>query len=200
MQGCWLGARQIRVNWANQKTLPKLPTIQPTVPTTRNTDLDYQTVLMQSSSLNTTVYIGGFSPETNENDLLRIFSDFGYIEEVKIQGDKGYGFVRFSTHESAAKAIVDCNGASVGGRVIKCSWGKERPLPQSQSTPHQLPFNPYAPIATPYPIPISGYPYSAVPYMPYNMNVMPFYNTPYPMPYGAPQPYPFAPPQQNIGF
>lgn len=35
--------------------------------------------------------------------------------------------VRFSTHESAAHAIVSVNGTTIEGHVVKCYWGKESP-------------------------------------------------------------------------
>lgn len=34
---------------------------------------------------------------------------------------------RFSTHESAAHAIVSVNGTTIEGHVVKCYWGKESP-------------------------------------------------------------------------
>lgn len=36
-------------------------------------------------------------------------------------------FFRFSTHESAAHAIVSVNGTTIEGHVVKCYWGKESP-------------------------------------------------------------------------
>lgn len=36
----------------------------------------------------------------------------------------GYGFVRFGKHEDACKAICGMSGQSLGGRTLKCSWGK----------------------------------------------------------------------------
>lgn len=35
--------------------------------------------------------------------------------------------LRFSTHESAAHAIVSVNGTTIEGHVVKCYWGKESP-------------------------------------------------------------------------
>lgn len=32
---------------------------------------------------------------------------------------------RFSSHESAAHAIVSVNGTTIEGHVVKCYWGKE---------------------------------------------------------------------------
>lgn len=33
--------------------------------------------------------------------------------------------LRFSSHESAAHAIVSVNGTTIEGHVVKCYWGKE---------------------------------------------------------------------------
>lgn len=35
--------------------------------------------------------------------------------------------LRFSSHESAAHAIVSVNGTTIEGHVVKCYWGKESP-------------------------------------------------------------------------
>ncbi len=43
----------------------------------------------------------------------------GSIEEVRVTRDKGFGFVRYSTHEEAALAIQTGNGQLIGGRQIK---------------------------------------------------------------------------------
>lgn len=43
----------------------------------------------------------------------------GVIEEVRIQRDKGFGFVRYSTHGEAALAIQMGNGRMVCGKPIK---------------------------------------------------------------------------------
>lgn len=34
---------------------------------------------------------------------------------------------RFSSHESAAHAIVSVNGTALEGHIVKCYWGKENP-------------------------------------------------------------------------
>lgn len=43
----------------------------------------------------------------------------GVIEEVRIQRDKGFGFIRFNTHEEAAMAIQMANGRIVCGKSMK---------------------------------------------------------------------------------
>lgn len=34
---------------------------------------------------------------------------------------------RFSSHDSAAHAIVSVNGTAIEGHIVKCFWGKESP-------------------------------------------------------------------------
>lgn len=43
----------------------------------------------------------------------------GIIEEVRVQRDKGFGFVRYHSHDEAARAIKMANGRIVFGRSMK---------------------------------------------------------------------------------
>ena len=56
----------------------------------------------------------------------RTFSPFGQIVETGVFPDKGYSFVPFNSHESAARAIVSANGTTIDGHVVKCYWGKDK--------------------------------------------------------------------------
>lgn len=38
-----------------------------------------------------------------------------------------FSFLRFSSHDSAAHAIVSVNGTIIEGHIVKCFWGKESP-------------------------------------------------------------------------
>lgn len=63
-----------------------------------------------------------FSLQVTQLDLHRHFHALGVgvIEEVRLQRDKGFGFVRFSTHAEAALAIQMGNTQSIlCGRQIK---------------------------------------------------------------------------------
>lgn len=59
-------------------------------------------------------------------DLHRHFHalNAGAIEDVRVQRDKGFGFVRFSTHAEAAIAIKMGNARMLYGKPVKvrCSW------------------------------------------------------------------------------
>lgn len=139
MNGEWLGSRAIRVNWANQKTqggggLPGLPTSMPignmgTAPAPINFQggpISYESVVTQTPAFNTTVYVGNLVPYCTQADLIPLFQSIGYLQEIRMQADRGFAFVKLDTHENAAMAIVQLQGQLVHGRPIKCSWGKDR--------------------------------------------------------------------------
>jgi len=137
MNGEWLGSRAIRVNWANQKTQGAMPTPSPVTNTPRYGDapapinfsggpLSYESVVQQTPSYNTTVYVGNLVPYCTQADLIPLFQSIGYLAEIRMQSDRGFAFVKLDTHEHAAMAIVQLQGQMVHGRPIKCSWGKDR--------------------------------------------------------------------------
>ncbi|TKS85288.1 Nucleolysin TIAR TIA-1-related protein [Collichthys lucidus] len=59
--------------------------------------------------------------------MRQTFSPFGQIMEIRVFPEKGYSFIRFSSHDSAAHAIVSVNGTAIEGHIVKCFWGKESP-------------------------------------------------------------------------
>lgn len=61
-----------------------------------------------------------------QNDLIPLFSHYGYIVEIRMQPERGFAFVKLDTHENAASAIVNLAGQVACGRPIKCGWGKDR--------------------------------------------------------------------------
>ncbi|GJN04005.1 hypothetical protein PR202_ga21511 [Eleusine coracana subsp. coracana] len=94
----------------------------------------------------TTVYVGNLGHEVNRDELHRHFFNLGVgaIEEIRVQQDKGFGFVRYSNHGEAALAIQMANGLVIRGKPIKCSWGNKPTPPGTTSKP--LP----PPVAAPY--------------------------------------------------
>ncbi|TNN34614.1 Nucleolysin TIAR [Liparis tanakae] len=87
--------------------------------------LRFDDVLTQSSPQNCTVYCGGIQYGLSEHLMRQTFSPFGQIMEIRVFPEKGYSFVRFSSHDGAAHAIVSVNGSAIEGHVVKCFWGKE---------------------------------------------------------------------------
>lgn len=143
MNGEYLGSRAIRVNWANQKgSQPK-----PNIPVHDNFQT-YEQVLSQSSPTNTTVYLGNIPPYTTQDHIIPFFHMYGYIVEMRVQADRGFAFVRLTSHEQAASAIVGLQGTPINGRPVKCSWGKDKSgelPPNYQQAPPAMPYgyNPY---------------------------------------------------------
>lgn len=73
-------------------------------------------------------------------------ADGAAVEAQPTPTYRGYGFILFKTHESAARAIVGLNGTLLHGKMIKCSWGSEkRPISNTSGAP--LPGFPYGPTA-----------------------------------------------------
>lgn len=140
MDGEWLGSRAIRCNWANQKGQPSISQqaamaamgMTPTTPyghhhfPTHGVQ-SYDMVVSQTPAWQTTCYVGNLTPYTTQNDLLPLFSQFGYVVETRFQADRGFAFIKMDTHENAALAICQLSGYNVNGRPLKCSWGKDRP-------------------------------------------------------------------------
>ncbi|KAI9298601.1 RNA-binding domain-containing protein [Neoconidiobolus thromboides FSU 785] len=140
MNGEFLGARSIRVNWANHKGAAAQ------TKSGLENSLSYDQVVSQASPTNTTVYLGNLPPYTTQDHILPFFHIYGYVVEMRVQADRGFAFVKLSTHEQAAAAIVGLQGTPINGRPVKCSWGKDKPnelgyQPPSQSSNFQ--YQPY---------------------------------------------------------
>ncbi|XP_042398143.1 RNA-binding protein 208-like isoform X2 [Zingiber officinale] len=159
MTGKWLGSRQIRCNWATKTTGEDKPQSE-----------DHNAVFLTEGSSNpdgaqestnemipennpayTTVYVGNLAHEVTQTELHLQFHILGagVIEEVRIQRDKGFGFVRYGSHDEAALAIQMANGRIVCGKSMKiqlllqCSWGTKPTPPGTASNPLPLPIPPF---------------------------------------------------------
>ncbi|GKV09788.1 hypothetical protein SLEP1_g21232 [Rubroshorea leprosula] len=146
LTGKWLGSRQIRCNWATKgagsNEDKQSSDAKSVVELTNGSSEDGKETINSDAPENnpqyTTVYVGNLAPEVSQNDLHRHFYVLGAgaIEEIRIQRDKGFGFVRYSTHAEAAVAIQIGNTQSfLCGRQIKCSWGNKPTPPGTSSNP-----------------------------------------------------------------
>ncbi|KAI7749390.1 hypothetical protein M8C21_002963, partial [Ambrosia artemisiifolia] len=148
LNGKWLGSRQIRCNWAakgagfDDKQRSDTKSV---VELTNGTSDDGQEKTNEDAPGNnpqyTTVYVGNLAPEVTSADLHCHFHALGagVIENVRIQRDKGFGFIRYSSHAEAALAIQLGNTRYLYGKPLKCSWGSKPTPPGSSSTPLPLP-------------------------------------------------------------
>ncbi|KAF0519636.1 nuclear and cytoplasmic polyadenylated RNA-binding protein pub1 [Gigaspora margarita] len=136
MNGEWLGSRAIRCNWANQKGQPGPGSTSDRQGSTQTPALSYEIVVAQTPHYNSTVYVGNLPPYTTQDHLIPYFQSFGYIIEVRMQADRGFAFVKLDSHENAANAIVNLQNTNINGRIIKCSWGKDRAPEQATASYH----------------------------------------------------------------
>ncbi|EES08860.2 oligouridylate-binding protein 1B-like [Sorghum bicolor] len=143
LNGKWLGNRQIRCNWATKgaNAGEEKQIVDSKVDLTNGTSESGKENPNEdgpeSNPQFTTVYVGNLPHEATNNDVHLFFHSLGAgsIEEVRVTRDKGFGFVRYSTHEEAAQAIQMANGQLIGGRQIKCSWGSKPTPPGTASSP-----------------------------------------------------------------
>lgn len=70
-------------------------------------------------------------PSFTENDVMHYFSPYGVIQNCKVVMDlhsgksKGYGFVKYSNAESAAKALEALNGYAIKNKVLKVAVARK---------------------------------------------------------------------------
>lgn len=70
---------------------------------------------MQSNKL----YVGNLNYEVADEELKELFSEYGEVKEVKIIGDKGFGFVEMSSQAEAEKAKNELDGHEFKGRNLR---------------------------------------------------------------------------------
>jgi len=117
MDGAHVGARCIRCGWAQHKTEAALP--------------PDPNILDRSDPTNTNIYVGNLPANLSDSEMRKQFSQFGTVVEMKLHRKGNYGFVRYRSHMEAVQAIVGLNGQVVGGRQLKCSWGRHPKVPPS---------------------------------------------------------------------
>ncbi|KAL8138639.1 hypothetical protein V2J09_004640 [Rumex salicifolius] len=146
LTGKWLGSRQIRCNWAtkgassgdDKQSLDGKSVVELTNGTSEDGKEAANSDAPENNPQFTTVYVGNLAPEVTQLDLHRHFYALGAggIEEVRVQRDKGFGFVRYSTHAEASMAIQMGNTHNMlCGKQIKCLWGSKPTPPGTASNP-----------------------------------------------------------------
>ena len=79
-----------------------------------------------------TIYIGNMSYKRNENSILKLFKEFGYVQSVSVVTDsktkksKGIAFVKMKKADEALLAIKTLDGKVVDGRTLKVSEANAR--------------------------------------------------------------------------
>ncbi|GAC1366762.1 MAG: hypothetical protein NVS2B12_30080 [Ktedonobacteraceae bacterium] len=84
------------------------------------------------------LYVGGLPYQTNEQDLVDLFSQSGQVVSATVITDrdtgrsKGFGFVEMSNNEEANDAINRFNGSTLGNRTITVNEARERQASQNR--------------------------------------------------------------------
>jgi hypothetical protein len=70
------------------------------------------------------MYIGNLAPDVSDTELRAAVGQYGTVLDVKVYRKGGYAFAQFASHEEAVAAIVGLSGQNLGGKTLKCSWGR----------------------------------------------------------------------------
>jgi len=85
------------------------------------------------------LYVGSLHYQTSEEELTKLFKEYGEVTSAKIIIDKysgkskGFGFVEMPNEAEAKKAIKELNNAEVQGRNIIVNESVERTDRRSNS-------------------------------------------------------------------
>jgi len=78
------------------------------------------------------IYVGNLSYDASEEDLRKVFEEYGQVVTVKIVMDrfthrsKGFGFVEMSSDDEAKAAIEGLNEKEHLGRALKVNEARPR--------------------------------------------------------------------------
>merc|ERR1712048_99483 len=123
MAGQQLGKKTIKTNWASRnKGQAQM-----------QNKLNYDEVYAGSDESNCTVYIGNLPNGVSPDLVKEKFTEFGPIVDSRIMIDKGYAFIKYNSHKTAAQAITQNNGLELHGAFLKVWWGKPQDSNQQQN-------------------------------------------------------------------
>src|ERR1700748_2530467 len=81
--------------------------------------------------MNTRLYVGNLSFNTNAEGVRTAFQEFGTVSDVHLVSDRetgrsrGFAFVTMGTPEEAAKAIEGMDGRTLDGRPLRAHEGAQ---------------------------------------------------------------------------
>ncbi len=87
---------------------------------------------MERRSMSRKLYVGNLPFTTGSDDLRRLFSEHGTVDDAIVISyretgrSRGFGFLEMSTAEEATAAIEAMNGADIGGRQLNVNIARER--------------------------------------------------------------------------
>lgn len=109
MNGAMLGGRNIKVGRPSN-----MPQAQAVI----------DEIMEEAKSYNG-IYIASIHPDLTDEDVKSVFEAFGAIITCKLppstnnSGHKGYGFIEYTTNQSALEAIASMNLFDLGGQLLR---------------------------------------------------------------------------------
>jgi RNA recognition motif-containing protein len=91
--------------------------------------------------MNKKIFIGNLDFKLKTEDLEKMFSEFGEIEDCVVITDretnrsKGFGFVTFVEENDAKKAVESMNGKDLDGRKLTVNVAEEKERPERSGRP-----------------------------------------------------------------
>lgn len=78
------------------------------------------------------MYVSNLSFQTSDDDLRKLFEQFGAVSSAKVITDRetgrsrGFGFVEMGSNEESNSAIKGLNGKDIDGRSMSVSEAREK--------------------------------------------------------------------------
>ncbi|OHD66316.1 MAG: RNA-binding protein [Spirochaetes bacterium RBG_13_51_14] len=72
------------------------------------------------------LFVGNLSYSVTEAQLKELFSNHGTVIDVRIIGDKGFGFVEMSNQAEAENAKNELDGFSYDGRNLRVDEARQK--------------------------------------------------------------------------
>ena len=78
------------------------------------------------------IYVGNLSYDTTEEDLRKVFEEFGEVKSASVIMDrdsgrsKGFGFVEMPSNDEAQAALTGLSGRDLNGRKLNVNEARPR--------------------------------------------------------------------------
>ena len=78
------------------------------------------------------MYVSNLSFHTNDDELRKLFEEFGSVSSAKVITDRetgrsrGFGFVEMDSNDDAQNAMKQLHGKSIEGRAMSVSEAREK--------------------------------------------------------------------------
>ncbi|MCJ7666210.1 MAG: RNA-binding protein [Actinobacteria bacterium] len=65
------------------------------------------------------LYVGNFKYSVTEEQIEKLFSEYGQVVKVNVIGNKGFGFIEMADNSEAEKAKEALDGTDFEGRTLR---------------------------------------------------------------------------------